>query len=77
MDTPGGRFYAEWDDQAPVTREDQLMFFLQFLHVGGRWEEFLRECPLRYTGNRGHEKQPKRSQTFSKLEPDPLSPLRE
>jgi hypothetical protein len=53
VDTPGGRFYAEWDDQAPVTREGQLMFFLQFLHVGGRWEEFLRECPLRYTGNRG------------------------
>ena len=21
LDTPGGRFYAEWDDQAPVTRE--------------------------------------------------------
>ena len=41
MDTPGGRFYAEWDDQAPVTREGQLMFFFQFLHVGGRWEEFL------------------------------------
>ncbi|MEX1116178.1 MAG: hypothetical protein WEB53_13070 [Akkermansiaceae bacterium] len=30
-DTPGGRFYAEWDDQAPVTREGQLIFFLQFL----------------------------------------------
>ena len=53
VDTPGGRFYAEWDDQAPVTREGQLMFFFQFLHVGGRWEEFLRHCPLHYTGNRG------------------------
>jgi hypothetical protein len=53
VDTPGGRFYAEWDDQAPVTREGQLMFFFQFLHVGGRWEEFLRQCPLHYTGNRG------------------------
>jgi hypothetical protein len=53
VDTPGGRFYAEWDDQAPVTREGQLMFFFQFLHVGGRWEEFLRDCPLKYIGNRG------------------------
>lgn len=53
VDTPGGRFYAEWDEQAPVTREGQLMFFFQFLHVGGRWEEFLRQCPLHYTGNRG------------------------
>jgi hypothetical protein len=53
LDTPGGRFYAEWDDQAPVTREGQLIFFFQFLQAGGRWEEFLRQCPLHYTGNRG------------------------
>jgi hypothetical protein len=53
VDTPGGRFHAEWDDQAPVTREGQLIFFFQFLHVGGRWAEFLRGCPLHYTGNRG------------------------
>jgi hypothetical protein len=53
VDTPGGRFHAEWDDQAPVTREGQLIFFFQFLHAGGRWEEFLRDCPLHYTGNRG------------------------
>ena len=53
VDTPGGRFHAEWDDQAPVTREGQLIFFFQFLHVGARWQEFLRTCPLHYTGNRG------------------------
>ena len=53
VDTPGGRFYAEWDTQAPVTREGQLIFFFQFLHAGARWKEFLRTCPLKYTGNRG------------------------
>ena len=53
LDAPGGRFHAEWDEQAPVTREGQLIFFFQFLQTGGRWEEFLRECPLLYTGNRG------------------------
>ena len=53
VDTPGGRFYAEWDDEAPVPRKGQLIFFFQFLHTGGRWERFLRDCPLRYTGNRG------------------------
>lgn len=52
LDTPGGRFYAEWDPDAPVTREGQLIFFFQFLHAGGRWQEFLRHCPLQYTGNR-------------------------
>jgi hypothetical protein len=53
LDTPGGRFYAEWDDQSPVSREGQLIFFFQFLHAGGRWEQFLQTCPLNYAGNRG------------------------
>ncbi len=53
VDTPGGRYYAELDFDAPVTREGQLIFFAQFLHAGGRWEELLKNCPLRYSGNRG------------------------
>ena len=36
VDTPGGRYFAEFDDEAPVTREGQLLFFAQFLHAGGR-----------------------------------------
>ena len=46
MDTPGGRYYAEFDDESPVTREGQLIFFAQFLRVGGRWERFVSNCPL-------------------------------
>ena len=53
VDTPGGRFHAEWDDQAPVIREGQLIFFFQFLQAGGRWETFLSKCPLHHTGNHG------------------------
>jgi len=53
VDTPGGRYYAEIDDEAPVTREGQLIFSAQFLHVGGRWERFVNSTPLRYEGNRG------------------------
>ncbi len=37
----GTRYYAEIDDQAPVTREGQWIFFAQFLHSGGRWERLL------------------------------------
>jgi len=48
LDTPGGRFYAEWDTEAPVTREGQLIFFFQFLHAGGRWKDFLRRFPLSF-----------------------------
>jgi hypothetical protein len=46
LDTPSGRFYAEWDDQSFLTREGQLIFFFQFLQAGGRWAAFLRDCPL-------------------------------
>ena len=55
VDTPGGRYYAEFDDDAPVTREGQLIFFAQFLHSGGRWEQLLGNCPLHYRGNRGSQ----------------------
>jgi hypothetical protein len=30
-----------------------MMFFFQFLQAGDRWQEFLRDCPLSYAGNRG------------------------
>ena len=53
VDTPGGRFHAEWDETSPVTREGSLVFFFQFLEAGGRWAHFLKDCPLTYTGNRG------------------------
>lgn len=53
VDTPGGRYWAEFDDEAPVTREGQLIFFAQFLHAGGRWAQFLAQSPLAYRGNRG------------------------
>ena len=53
VDTPGGRFYAEFDLDTPISREGQLVFFAQFLHAGQRWERFLENCPLTYTGKRG------------------------
>jgi hypothetical protein len=53
VDTPGGRYFAEFDDEAPVTREGQLLFFAQFLHAGGRWERFVSNTALNYVGNRG------------------------
>lgn len=53
LDTPGGRFFAEWHEDLPVTREGQLIFFFQFLNEGRRWIEFLADTPLQYAGNRG------------------------
>ena len=53
VDTPGGRYYAEFDHSTPTTREGQLIFFAQFLKAGERWAHFLKSCPLTYSGNRG------------------------
>src|SRR5215813_6782494 len=52
VDIPGGRYFAEFDDEAPLTREGQLLFFAQFLHAGGRWESFLSNTPLHYARGR-------------------------
>ena len=30
VDTPGGRYFAEFDDEAPVTREDNYCFLRNF-----------------------------------------------
>lgn len=51
--TPGGRVFAEWHDDLPVTRDGQLIFFFQFLQEGGRWSELLADTPLIYEGNQG------------------------
>lgn len=53
IDTPGGRFYAEWDPDTAVSVHGQLAFFAQFLHAGKRWDTLLEDCPLLYSGNRG------------------------
>ena len=33
LDTPGGRFNAEWVTEAPATREEQLIYFFKFLFI--------------------------------------------
>ena len=42
----GGRYQVQWDDSAPMTLLGQLVFFAQFLHAGGQWEDFCREAPF-------------------------------
>jgi len=49
VDTGGGRYHVQWDDSAPVTPLGQLVFFAQFLHAGGRWEDFCKEAPFGFT----------------------------
>lgn len=49
VDTLGRRFHVEWDPHAPVTPLGQLVFFAQFLAVGGLFADWVRACPLRFT----------------------------
>ena len=37
VDTPGGRYYAEFDHSTPTAREGQLIFFAQFLKPKCDW----------------------------------------
>ena len=51
----GPRFHAKpipCLQTSPVTREGSLWFFFQFLKAGGRWEDFLKDCPQTYPGHR-------------------------
>src|SRR5512137_197557 len=49
VETLGRRFHVEWDPQAPVTPLGQLVFFAQFLAVGGLYAQWVRTCPLRFS----------------------------
>ncbi len=49
VDTLGNRIHVEWDPQAAVTPLGQLVFFAQFLSVGGLYADWIRQCPLKYT----------------------------
>lgn len=50
LDTPGGRFRAQFDDQTPVSALGPLVFFAQFLKASGRFESLCADQPLNYRG---------------------------
>lgn len=56
MDTYAGKLHAEWDSNAAVTPMGQLPFFIQFLKLGGRFDPWVRDCPLRYRSNNAPKK---------------------
>ncbi|MBL4867509.1 MAG: transposase [Pseudomonadales bacterium] len=56
VDTYGGKVHIEWDADAPVTPLGQLPFFIQFLKLGGRFDPWVKDCPLTYFSNNAPEK---------------------
>ncbi len=43
--------HVEWAQDAAVTPIGQLSFFIQFLKLGGIFDPWIRDCPLKYQSN--------------------------
>ena len=56
VDTYAGKIHVEWDQSAAVTPIGQLPFFIQFLKLGGRFDPWIRDCPLKYQSNNAPQK---------------------
>jgi len=56
VDTFDGKIHIEWDPDAAVTPMGQLPFFIQFLKLGGRFDPWVKDCPLTYRSNNAPEK---------------------
>lgn len=49
LDTFAGPVRVEWDATSSLTALGQAPFFIEFLKVSGRFEAWVRDCPLIYT----------------------------
>ncbi len=49
VQTPGGVFEVQWNNEGKATAMGQLAFFAEFLQMSGLFEHWLHSCPLRYT----------------------------
>lgn len=56
VDTYDGKIHIEWDPDAAVTPMGLLPFFIQFLKMGGRFNAWVNDCPLRFCSNNAPQK---------------------
>lgn len=49
VETFSGKVSLRWDEEAAVTAFGQLPYFVEFLKTSGLFEEWVEDCPLRYT----------------------------
>ena len=55
VDTQGGRYHVEWDDEAPLTPMGQLVFFAQFLKANQLFTRLCADAPFDYKSNNAPE----------------------
>jgi hypothetical protein len=51
VDTEGGRYHVQWDDEAPLTPMGQLVFFAQFLKANELFTRLSADAPFEYRSN--------------------------
>jgi len=56
VDTPGGRFRVDYDEQLAVSPVGPLVFFAQFLEASGHFEALCAKAPLHYTSPHAPDK---------------------
>lgn len=49
VETLGGPMQVHWEKDPGISPHGMLTYFLEFLQISGIWEEFVEQCPLRYT----------------------------
>jgi hypothetical protein len=54
VDTPGGRFRAQFTPDLPVSSLGALVFFAQYLAATGAFDALVADTPLGYASNRAH-----------------------
>lgn len=54
VDTPGGRFRAQFTPDLPVSSLGALVFFAQYLATTGGFDSLIADTPLGYGSNRAH-----------------------
>ena len=57
VETFGGRVHVEWEPYSPVTQLGQLVFFIEFLKLGGLFDGWVQDCPLKYFSPNAPSKQ--------------------
>src|SRR4051794_25520859 len=57
VDTFGGKVFVRWDPEAHVTGFGPAAYFIEFLKTNGRWESWVRDCPLQYKSANAPPKQ--------------------
>jgi Transposase DDE domain group 1 len=56
VDSYGGPVRVSWDPDAAVTQFGQLVYFVEFLKAAGLFEQWVEDCPLRYSSNNASSK---------------------